>query len=263
MISISSNKSSTLESVDNENKCWIHTVDPSLIKSIDKNNLIGFKNEKTKNLSKRFYPGNEIFLVTRMNDKFVCYGYTVIEEITLRNKKGLYKNFYKNSTQLKIKRIKYFLHPVIIDNFRNQLKSIKSTGRLSDVLRVGYYKEITSNDYRIIKKQSATTGMFPMYFDTYSENMKEFILNTCKSIHNVLKTQENHSQIEIMYFISLLREALKGYRINKDLEELKRFYSRYANELGFKHIPSRDAKSFVVLLTPSGEKKNFSYISLK
>ena len=221
MILISSDKSSTLESIDKENKCWIHTVDLSFVKSIDENNLIGFKkNERTKNLSNKFFSGNEIFLVTRMNNKYICYGYTIIDE-AIKNDVNLY-GFYENRFKLKIKRIKYFLHPVCIDDIRNQLNSIKSTGRISDVLRVGYYREISQEDYKLIKKQSPTTGMFP-----------------------------------------LLNVYLKGYGINKDTDELKRFYSRYAYELGFKHVTTRDPDKFVVLLTPSGEKKNFGYISLE
>ena len=52
MILISSDKSSTFETVDNENKCWIHTVDLSFVKSIDKNNLIGFKKNENKVIQK-------------------------------------------------------------------------------------------------------------------------------------------------------------------------------------------------------------------
>ena len=203
MILISSDKSSTLESIDKENKCWIHTVDLSFVKSIDENNLIGFKkNERTKNLSNKFFSGNEIFLVTRMNNKYICYGYTIIDE-AIKNDVNLY-GFYENRFKLKIKRIKYFLHPVCIDDIRNQLNSIKSTGRISDVLRVGYYREISQEDYKLIKKQSPTTGMFPVYFEVYTKNMKEFILNTCKSIYNILKAEKTHSQIEIKKFLSLL-----------------------------------------------------------
>lgn len=262
MIFISSEKHSTLESVDDVNKCWIHTVDHSLVKSIDKNHLIGFKkNERTKNLSNKFFSGNEIFLVTRMDNKYLCYGYTIIDE-SIKKDVNLY-NFYGNRFKLKIKRIKYFLQPVVIDDIRDKLNSIKSTGRISDVLKIGYYREISPEDYKFIKKQSSTTGMFPLYFDVYTKNMKEFILNTCKSIYNILKAEENHSQIEIKKFISLLNTSLKGYGINKDIDELKRFYSRYAHELGFKHVTTRDPDKFVVLLSPSGEKKNFGYISLE
>lgn len=262
MILISSDKSSTLEASDNENKCWIHTVDLSLVKSIDENNLIGFKkNERTKNLSNKFFSGNEIFLVTRMDNKYICYGYTIIDE-TNRNDVNLY-GFYENRFKLKIKRIKYFLQPIVIDDIRNKLNSIKSTGRISDVLKVGYYREITQEDYKLIKKQSSTTGMFPVYFEVYTKNMKEFILNTCKSVYNILKVETNYSQIEITKFLSLLKASLNGYGINKDADELKRFYSRYAHELGFKHVTTRDPDKFVVLLSPSGEKKNFGYISLE
>lgn len=262
MILISSDKSSTLETVDNENKCWIHTVNPSFINPIDENNLIGFKkNERTKNIPNKFFSGNEIFLVTRMNNKYICYGYTIIDE-AIKNDINLY-GFYENRFKLKIKRIKYFLHPIVIDDIRNKLDSIKSTGRISDVLKVGYYKEISQDDYKFIKKQSSTTGMFPVYFEVYTKNMNEFILNTCKSIYNILKVENNYSQIEITKFLSLLNVSLKGYGINKEVDELKRFYSRYAHELGFKHVPSRDSEKFVVLLTPSGEKKNFAYISLE
>lgn len=263
MISISNNFS-TLKSVDNQNKCWIHTVDFKipLIKSIDNNPLIGFKkNINSKNLSQKFFPGNEIFLVTRIENNFVCYGYTIVEEIEKNN--DILYDFYDNKIKLKLKRIKYFLQPVVLNNIQNKLDSIKSTRRISDVLKVGYYKEISSDDYNLIKKQSSTTGMFPVYLEEYSKNMKEFILNTCKSLYNVLKIQHNKSQIEITEFILLLKESLRGFGVNKDFEDLKRFYSRYAYELNFRHVPTRDPQKFVVLLNQSGEKKNFGYIDLK
>ena len=251
--------------VDNENKCWIHTVDFNLelIKSIDENKVIGFKkSQSTKNLSNKFFPGNEIFFVTRVDGEFVCYGHTIVEKIS-RSSKRLYDDFYDNKYELKIKRIKYFLQPVVIDDIKTQLCSINSANRISNVLKVGYYKNIAFEDYKTIKKQSSTTGLFPMYLEQYSKNMKEFILDNCRSLHNILKSQKNNSQIEINEFISMLQLSLNGFGIDKDEKYLKSFYSRYAHELKFKHLPSRDSKKFVVLLTPLGEKKNFSYISLE
>ena len=185
---------------------------------------------------------------------------TKVENI-LRDDNKIY-DYYNNKTKLKIKRIKYFLEPIIIDDFYEEISFIKNKENYRHYF-VKEYKKISENDFKRIKVKSSVTGMFPVYFEEYSVNMKEFILNTIKSLYYLLKVQENQSQIEINRFISLLEVSLKGFKIYMDFEDLKRFYSRYAHELGFKHIPSRDPNKFVVLLTPSGEKKNFAYINLK
>ena len=51
------------------------------------------------------------------------------------------------------------------DDIKTQLCSINSANRISNVLKVGYYKNIAFEDYKTIKKQSSTTGLFPMYLE--------------------------------------------------------------------------------------------------
>ena len=138
----------------------------------------------------------------------------------------------------------------------NEAVQVGSETKEADIL-------VYSDDFKKILKHSTSTGMFPVYFEDYSKNMKDFILDTCKALYNILKYQENYKQIEINEFISLLKLSLQGYGIDKDYGDLKRFYSRYAHELSFKHLTSRDSKKFVKLLNQSGEIRNFAYISLE
>ena len=233
MIFISSNNSLTMEFVDDENKFWIHKVEFNLIENIDVDKCIGSKflsSDKT-NFS-RIDKNDEILLFTRFKGNTIFYGFTKVE-------KPIYiEDFYENVSFVKNK-----------ENYKRYF--------------INEYKKISKEDFKLILKQSTSTGMFPVYLDEYHKNMKEFILDTCKSLHNILKSQDDNSLIEINKFISILKISLEGYGIEKDLEDLKRFYSRYAHELGFKHIAARDPKKFVVLLSPSGEKKNYVYINLE
>lgn len=250
-----------MELVDDENKFWIHKVELKLLDTIDKNKFIGskFLSLDKANFSK-IDKNDEILLFTRFNGNTIFYGFTKVEDIKINNKR-LY-NHYSNKMKLKIKRIKYFLEPIYIDDFYENVSFVKNKENYKRYF-VNEYKKIPKEDFKIILKQSTSTGMFPVYLDEYHKNMKEFILDTCKSLYNILKNQGDKSQIEISEFILILNLSLKGYGISKDVEDLKRFYSRYAHELGFKHLPSRDPEKFVVLLTPFGEKRNFAYVSLK
>lgn len=262
MIFISPDSSSTMELVDNENKYWIHKVENTkLLNLIDKNKMLGSKflssNEfKYEKITKK----DEILLFTRFNNNVIFYGYTKVEE-SFKNNDKLYEH-YSNKTKLKIKRIKYFLEPIFIDDFYEYVGFVKNKDNYRRYF-VEEYKQISKDDFNEILKQSSSSGMFPVYFEDYSKNMKDFILNTCRSLYNILKNQGNYNQIEINVFISLLKSSLEGYGINKDYNDLKRFYSRYAHELNFKHLPSRDSKKFVKLLTRSGEIRNFAYVSLE
>ena len=248
-----------MELIDNQNKYWIHKVDNSLLGDIDKFKCIGSKYNNYK-LFNKIEKMDEIILFTKLNNHYVFYGVLKIED-TFLSDDALY-NYYINKTKLKTSRTKYFLEPIFIEDVHEKLTFLDNVKNYSRVLDKEY-KEISKIDFNKIISFSTTTGMFPVYFEEYSENMKEFILDSCKSLFNILKYQEYGSQIEITKFIGLLDESLKGYGVNKDFEDLKRFYSRYAHELGFRHVTTRDPKKFVVLLTPSGEKENFGYVSLR
>ena len=261
MIFISSNNSLTMEFVDDENKFWIHKVEFNLIENIDVDKCIGSKFlSSDKTTFSRIDKNDEILLFTRFKGNTIFYGFTKVENVESNNK-TLY-NHYSNKTKLKIKRIKYFLEPIYIEDFYENVSFVKNKENYKRYF-INEYKKISKEDFKLILKQSTSTGMFPVYLDEYHKNMKEFILDTCKSLHNILKSQDDNSLIEINKFISILKISLEGYGIEKDLEDLKRFYSRYAHELGFKHIAARDPKKFVVLLSPSGEKKNYVYINLE
>ena len=262
MIFISQDNFSTMELVDNENKFWIHKVEnQNLLKSIDENKMIGSK-FLSSNESKfaKINKNDEILLFTRFNGDVIFYGFTKIEE-SLKNNEKLYGH-YSNKTKLKIKRIKYFLEPIFIEDFYESVTFVKNKENYSRYF-IEEYKKIPEDDFKKILKYSTSTGMFPVYFEDYSKNMKYFILDTCKAVYNILKDQGNYKQIEINEFISFLKLSLQGYGIDKDYGDLKRFYSRYAHELNFKHITSRDSKKFVKLLNKSGEIRNFAYISLE
>ena len=251
-----------MELVDNENKFWIHKVENmDLLNSIDENKMLGSK-FLSSNESKfgKINKNDEILLFTRFNDNIIFYGFTKVEEIVKTNER-LY-NHYSNKSKLKIKRIKYFLEPIFIEDFYESVSFVKNKENYTRYF-VEEYKKISEDDFKKILKHSTSTGMFPVYFEDYSKNMKDFILDTCNALYNILKYQENYKQIEINEFISLLKLSLQGYGIDKDYGDLKRFYSRYPHELRVKHLTTRDSKKFVKLLNQSGEIRNFAYISLE
>ena len=262
MIFISQENSPTMQLIDNENKYWIHKVEnKSLITEIDENKILGSKYlSSNKSKFKKINKDDEILLFTNFNNNIIFYGYTKVEKL-LKNNENIYEH-YTNKTKLKIKRIKYFLEPILIEDFYESVSFVKNKEHYRRYF-VEEYKKISKDDFKLIINQSNSTGMYPVYFDDYTKNMKNFILDACKSLFNILKDQGNIKQIEINEFISLLALSLKGFGINKEYEYLKRFYTRYAHELNFKHLPSRDSKKFVKLLTHSGEIRNFAYISLE
>jgi len=221
---------------------------------------VGSKYYETSNY-KNLLPGHEIIFITKLNDSWVFYGYTKVDSI-FKDDSSLF-NHYKNRTKINIKRVKYFLEPIFIEDIYEELSFIENKENYLSYIYNNEYKIISKEDANLIKQKSLSTGMYPVYFDCFSKNLKEFILESMKSLHVILSKVEKRSQIEIDEFIWLLKDFLSEYGINKEFNDLKRFYSRYAHELGFKHNPSRNSENFVVLMMPNGKKKNFAYISLE
>ena len=160
-----------MELVDNENKFWIHKVEnQNLLKSIDENKMIGSK-FLSSNESKfaKINKNDEILLFTRFNGDVIFYGFTKIEE-SLKNNEKLYGH-YSNKTKLKIKRIKYFLEPIFIEDFYESVTFVKNKENYSRYF-IEEYKKIPEDDFKKILKYSTSTGMFPVYFEDYSKNMK-------------------------------------------------------------------------------------------
>lgn len=249
-----------LNKSDIEHKYWIHKVDGEIKESIEKNKILGSKFSQRSNV-KYLLPNHEIIFLTKFNDSWVFYGYTKVESI-FKDSNDLYGH-YNNRIKLNIKRIKYFLNPILLDDIYDDLSFIKNKENYLKYIYSSEYREISKEDANLIKQKSLSTGMYPVYFDFISKDLKDFILESMKSLHVILCKIEKRSQIEIDEFIWLLKDFLVEYGINKDFNDLKRFYSRYAHELGFKHNPSRSSENFVVLMTPDGKKKNFAYISLE
>ena len=114
-----------MELVDDENKFWIHKVEFNLIEDIDKEKYVGSKflsSDKT-NFS-RIDKNDEILLFTRFKGNTIFYGFTKVEEIESDNK-TLY-NHYSNKTKLKIKRTKYFLEPIYIEDIYENVSFVKN-----------------------------------------------------------------------------------------------------------------------------------------
>lgn len=125
------------------------------------------------------------------------------------------------------------------------------------------YREITKNEFKEIWNIANLMKTYPPYLEEISMTFKEFMLATIKSVYMFIKHYENHNQIEIKRFLSIVKKFLDEYGIRKSLTDIQEFYSRNAIELGFRHIPSRDPDKFVALYLSNGEKKNFAYISLE
>lgn len=114
------------------------------------------------------------------------------------------------------------------------------------------------------KTKSEKTGKSNS-LDTYiNKNLStdEFMLKTIENTYLIIKKTTNKKQINISDFIKLCQESLQIYGITKSYDEVKEFYAHNVYKMNFKHVPSRDPSTFVALYTPSGSKRNFSYLSI-
>ena len=109
----------------------------------------------------------------------------------------------------------------------------------------------------------ALTKDYPMHLEKVNIPLKSIILHSIKVLYSIIKNYTSNNLIEIKRFVSLLKEMLKGYKINKTYDELLDFYSKNVHEIELKHVPSRDPDKFVPLYTASGTKRNFTFIKIE
>lgn len=180
---------------------------------------------------------------------------------TFENKKFLY-NKYKSKKKLKLKGIKYFQKPIIAKDLAEELKFVVNNKKSAYYFK-SEYREIEEIDFSKIISFTNSTKTLPTKFNNIVFNQEEFLLNLMKSLYKVLKEIKPKSQLEIKVFLKYVMKALHEFGIEKDLNELKEFYSHNAWKLNFKHNRSRDPDRSVILYNRLGKKRIFSYISLE
>ena len=251
-------KKNSLKMEDKEYNFWIHRVDLDIMDQIHENKILGAQ-KGSRNINKIYKNDIILFWANRNTKEF--FAYTKVEE-KFKDNEPIYNEYYDNKWKLKLKGIKYFSKPIPIKEISNELGFVKNKTRYHDYFKTEY-KPIPKEDFMIIRRNSEVTNEYPDYLDNVVISLEDFILNTINSLYFILKSIGNKKQIEIRKFISLLKSVLSEYGVYKSSDEILDFYTKNAHKLGFKHIPSRDNEKFVPLYSPSGEKRNFAYISLE
>lgn len=234
---------------------WIHRVDLSVIKNIHKNKIIGGK----KRLSKSIDSGDRILLVSNIEGRIRIFGYTVVDEC-IQNEEVYYN--YTSRNKLKIKGMKYFIEPIIVSEIAEKLSFVKNP-KISSSYFNSEWKQITKEDFKYMTFKVSLSNYLPSYLKEVRLLEDEFIFKTIKVICSILKSQSDKKQIEIEKIISILKVALDSYGFNKTNAEVYDFYTKNIYKLGLKHNPSRYPEKSVPLYTPSGSKRNFTYLSLE
>jgi len=250
----------SLKKVDNTHKYWFHRLDNlDIIPKINKEKCIGSAKKRSVKI-KKINPGDRLFLVTKRKNTIEFFGYTQVEE-TYIDEEVLY-GYYESRKKLKLKGIKYFSKPVPTNDMVQYLESEKI--KKSSAKFFGQeYNELSKEDFIHIRKRSNLVNYLPSYLEEYTRPLKEFMLNTIKIVYKMISHYENRNQIEIKYFLRILKKFFDAYELNKSITEIQEFYGRHAIELGYRHIPSRDPDKFVPLYLSNGEKKNFTYVILE
>lgn len=246
--------------MDNTHKYWFHRLDNlDIIPKINKEKCIGSAKKRSVKI-KKINPGDRLFLVTKRKNTIEFFGYTQVEE-TYIDEEVLY-GYYESRKKLKLKGIKYFSKPVPTNDMVQYLESEKI--KKSSAKFFGQeYNELSKEDFIHIRKRSNLVNYLPSYLEEYTRPLKEFMLNTIKIVYKMISHYENRNQIEIKYFLRILKKFFDAYELNKSITEIQEFYGRHAIELGYRHIPSRDPDKFVPLYLSNGEKKNFTYVILE
>lgn len=198
--------------------------------------------------------------MTKANNTIQFFAYALVED-TFVNESTLYDDYYKSKKKLKLK-IKYFQKPIPTKDIAFKLDLVENKNKAANYFK-SEYKKISKEDFVRIRRIISLIDYYPEYLDIFSMSIKEFIMKTISSLYNMLKSIGNRKQIEIKKFISILRKILSEYGVNKSFEDLETFYAHNVYELGFRHVPSRDPDKFVALYTPTGEKRNFAYLSFE
>lgn len=257
---ILANEVNSMKKVDNTQKYWFHRIDNlDVIPQINAEKCIGSSNARSKTI-KDITAGDRIFLISKRKNNIEFFGYTQVEE-TFADDESLFE-YYESRKKLKLKGIKYFSKPISTRDMAEYLDVIEDKKKSSNFFR-SEYREIPKEDFIKIRKKANLVNYFPSYLEEYSRPLKEFLLSTIRAVFRMVKHYEKVKQIEIKYFLRILKKFLDEYGINKTLSEIQEFYGRNAIELGFRHVPSRDPDKFVPLYLSNGETKNFAYIILE
>lgn len=249
-----------MKKVDNTQRYWFHRIDNlDVIPQIDKEKIIGSSKKQSLKI-KKINPGDRIFLVTKRKNTIEFFGYTQVDE-TYVDEDILY-GYYESRKKLKLKGIKYFSKPVPTTDMAQYLESEKI--KKSSAKFFGQeYNELTKEDFIRIRKKSNLVKYLPSYLEEYSKPLKDFMLDTIRIVYRMVSHYDNRTQIEIKQFLRILKKFFDAYGLNKNLADIQEFYGRYAIELDFRHVPSRDPDKFVPLYLSNGEKKNFTYLILE
>lgn len=248
-----------MKPVDKTHKFWIHRVDLDIIAQINEEKSIAAQKKRSTAIGK-IHAGDRILLLTKRKNSIEFFAYTQVDEI-YQDAQDLY-DYYFSKKKLKLKGVKYFSKPISTIDIADELDFIEKKDKSSSYFR-SEYREISKDDFTRIWKKSSLIKSLPSYLEEVNMSFREFMLSTIKAVYNFVKHYEKRKQIEIKTFLSLLKKFIDEYDISKSIAEIQDFYSKNAFELGFRHLPSRDPDKFVPLYMPSGEKKNFAYISLE
>ena len=247
----------------NESKYWIHKFDKNLLKQLNAQKKLGAQNKRSTVL-KNFEPNDKIILFSTLDldkqKKISFIAYTMVEDIYQDNE-TLYDH-YNSSKKLDLKGIKYFTEPIVAREISSELSFIKNKDKSAEYFKAEY-REISEEDFKKIFKKTSLTKEYPAYFEKVSYTMDDFLLNAIKGLYAIIKITETRNQFEIKMFLKLLKKFLQEYDLSKSYDEIEEFYAKNVWKLGFKHNPSRDPDKFVYLYNRSGQKRNFSYISLE
>ena len=236
-----------------EGKFYIFKFDEKYLNDI--NNGKTLFSHKKRGVFQKIEANDNILLLSKYDNKLSFLAYTQVSEVFEDNAE---ENF--NPRKLKLKGIKYFTRPIILKDIADKLDFVSNPDKPSSSIQE--YKEISIKDFKCIYSQSPHINNLPYYLNRINFNLKEFILDSMKSLYGFLKQYNGgRNQIEIKTFIKLLKNLLSNYNINLPYSELKDFYARNVWQLNFKHNPSRDPNKFVYLYDSNGDKHNFSYIS--
>lgn len=243
-------------STKKESHYWIHKVNLSIIKYIHKDKVIGAK----KRLHKSIDVGDKILLFTSMNGRIRIFGYTVVEERI--SQIGEIYDCYASKDKLKLKGMKYFNKPIIVSEIAERLSFIKNP-KISASYFTSEWKQVTKEDFEHMTFRVSLSNELPSYLKEVRFPEEEFIFNTIKVIHSILKSHEDRKQIEIRRVITILKHALDYYGLNKTHDEVYNFYTKNVYKLNLRHNPSRYPEKSVPLYTSSGDKRNFTYLNLE
>ena len=250
----------SMKKSDNTHRYWFHRVDNlDIIPQIDKEKCIGSNKKKSVKI-KKINPGDRLFLVTKRKNTIEFFGYTQVESVYIDDETLF--DYYESRKKLKLKGIKYFSKPVPTTNMAQYLEA-ENIKKSSAKFFGQEYNELSKEDFIRIRKKSDLVNYLPSYLEEYTKPLKDFMLDTINIVFRMVSHYENRNQIEIKYFLRILKKFFDAYGINKNMGDIQEFYGRHAIELGFRHVPSRDPDKFVPLYLSNGEKRNFTYIILE